>query len=151
MNATNHAAVGAIIGLVVKEPVITFPLALLSHLILDAIPHYGIKDDGLGEFFKQKLTPYFACFDFIGLVVLTLLIYKSGWVVLAAAFIAISPDFIWFYRFAVMEKFGKIPPVKGGMVVQFLTKIQWSEKPWGILIEVPLSIILLSTVWNITS
>ena len=40
MTATNHALTGAIIGFTVVAP-LAFLVAILSHFVLDAIPHFG--------------------------------------------------------------------------------------------------------------
>ncbi len=45
MTATNHAVTGAIIGLTVANPVAAVVAALLSHFILDMIPHFGSDED----------------------------------------------------------------------------------------------------------
>src|SRR5487761_1750853 len=41
MRAINHALTGAFIGLVVGEPLVAVPVAVASHYVMDAIPHYG--------------------------------------------------------------------------------------------------------------
>ena len=44
MTATNHALTGAIIGLVIGEPVLAIALAFASHFICDALPPVGSQD-----------------------------------------------------------------------------------------------------------
>jgi len=41
MLATNHVLAGATIGLTISNTVISIPLALTSHIIMDLIPHWG--------------------------------------------------------------------------------------------------------------
>ena len=41
MLVTNHVLSGAVIGAAVRNPWIAFPLGFASHLVLDAVPHWG--------------------------------------------------------------------------------------------------------------
>jgi hypothetical protein len=38
---TNHVLSGAVVGAVVKRPSVAFPLGVMSHFALDAVPHWG--------------------------------------------------------------------------------------------------------------
>jgi hypothetical protein len=42
MFATTHVVTGAVIGRLVKRPAAAFGLGILSHLALDALPHWGM-------------------------------------------------------------------------------------------------------------
>lgn len=44
MRAINHTITGATIGALIQNPVIALPIALISHLVLDIIPHSGDKN-----------------------------------------------------------------------------------------------------------
>jgi hypothetical protein len=44
MLVTNHVLSGAIIGAAARSPWAAFPLGFASHLVLDAIPHWGRFD-----------------------------------------------------------------------------------------------------------
>lgn len=44
MLVTNHVLSGAIVGAAVRSPWAAFPLGFASHLVLDAIPHWGRFD-----------------------------------------------------------------------------------------------------------
>jgi hypothetical protein len=41
MQAINHTVFGSLIATTISEPAIALPLALASHFLMDAIPHYG--------------------------------------------------------------------------------------------------------------
>lgn len=45
MLVTNHVLSGAALGAVVRKPWIAFPLGFASHLVLDAMPHWGRFED----------------------------------------------------------------------------------------------------------
>ena len=78
MRAINHALTGAVIGLAITEPAAAIPLAVVSHYVCDAIPHYGQnhpEEQRLrSSFFRQLL--YFDTILCFGLVVL--LVYQPA-------------------------------------------------------------------------
>lgn len=41
MLVTNHVLAGALVGHAVRRPVLAFGVGVLSHLVLDAVPHWG--------------------------------------------------------------------------------------------------------------
>lgn len=51
MTATGHAIIGAIIAVKIGNPALSVPLALASHLLADAIPHW---DEGTNGKTKDK-------------------------------------------------------------------------------------------------
>lgn len=146
MHTVNHVGVGAGIALLSGRPEVALPLALASHYVLDALPHYGISgDEGFTALFKRGRTWPMVVVDVIGTILLLVLLIGQAWYVYAAAFLAVSPDFVWLQRYYGYERFGKKPP-KAGPLTQFHQKIQWCERPWGIYIEIPLAILLIVLV-----
>jgi hypothetical protein len=132
MTATNHALTGAIIGLVIQNPVIALPAALASHLICDAIPHFGSNKDWIAKnsFALYLLIEAFIC----GLLVLLLFVTQpANWLLAAmCAFVAASPDFLSI-RAYVAARQGK--PFTPNLLERFLKKIQWFERPIGAAVE----------------
>lgn len=47
MLITNHVLSGALVGLVVDDPRTAAGAGVVSHLVLDLIPHYGVPDEHL--------------------------------------------------------------------------------------------------------
>lgn len=45
MLVTNHVLSGAALGAAVRNPWVAFPLGFASHLVLDAVPHWGQFQD----------------------------------------------------------------------------------------------------------
>lgn len=43
MLVTNHVLSGALIGYAVPDPVASFVVGVFSHLVLDAVPHWGVR------------------------------------------------------------------------------------------------------------
>lgn len=139
MTATNHALTGAIIALAVKEPTLVVPLALLSHFILDVIPHFGIHEEDVNKRNTHWLFRTVVSIDAV--LVLSLLIAVpllangnlSGWVILLGMLSALLPDSVWIYRFGrtmltkIEHPYSKLS--------SFHQRIQWFEKPWGLPVE----------------
>lgn len=99
MTATNHAVTGAIIAAVIPHPLIGLPLALLSHFVLDSIPHFGAhtkaKPDSK-EFAAILATDGFLLISF--LIIVTLAGYEAGyqwWLLPVGALLGVLPDIMW--------------------------------------------------------
>lgn len=132
MTTSNHLFAGAVIALTIKQPLLAAPLALMSHFVLDALPHYGHGGPGYGGLFKFKLTYLIEAFNLVGIPLLIYLLWGQSIWVFAAALLALSPDFVWVYRYFWYERYGSLPP--GSRFTRFHHRIQW-ERPWGITVE----------------
>ena len=134
MTLANHLLTGAAIAKILPLP-FAIPLALVSHFILDALPHFGFKSYEERQK-RQKLWLYVIALDLITAILLTAWLISSNhtkW--LLVGMVAYSPDLIWIYRFIVKEKFGKVAPHKGNLFIQFHSGIQKYERTWGGAIE----------------
>jgi len=147
MTLVNHAAAGAIIALTINKPILSLPLAFISHYALDALPHFGYGRGGFGEAFKHKLTQVYIAFDLIAMPFLIWSLIGTSWVIWAAAFIATIPDLMWPYVYFGFEKKNLTPP--GGPLTEFHSWIQWCHRPWGLIVEIILAVILIAMVWVI--
>ena len=104
-----HGLSGVLIGSQTKNPVIAFILGVVSHFILDAIPHDSLEihnwqDNGRGE--KMKKFVLEASLDlFLFLSIILILIYtdklKINMPVVAGVTGTLLPDYVW----AVAELF----------------------------------------------
>jgi hypothetical protein len=134
MTATNHALTGAVIGLTIHNPWVAVPAALLSHVICDMIPHFGIQtDDWIA---RKAFRRYLVC-DALLCIVLVGIIFFSGtpnWLLASVcAFVATSPDLlsISHFRNALTGR-----PRRSNALQTYLKKIQWFERPIGAVVEV---------------
>jgi hypothetical protein len=132
MTITAHALVGGAIAAAIPNPMLGFSLALLSHPLLDIIPHW---DEGWNWRKKGKIRLFAECFIDLSIgVLLTYLFFGSVpvWYLLLAIFGSILPDlleapylflgwrfrpFCWFYKMQSNIQ-GKV------------------RLPWGILTQV---------------
>lgn len=136
MTATNHALTGAIIGLTISQPVPAMILALLSHFVLDAIPHFKLDkpDDELlkSTWFRNYLVvEAVVCF---ALVVLLFTASPNNWFIPAfCAFLAASPDLLSINKYLKTRRGLKHKP---NLYTQFASGIQWFQRPIGVVVEV---------------
>jgi hypothetical protein len=106
MTASNHMLAGAVIAISIKQPLLVVPIALASHFVLDALPHFGVhKDDPLERnrhpVFKVVLT--LDILLAITALLFVLLAFRDPtvptWLVLAGMLLAWIPDSVWVLRF----------------------------------------------------
>jgi hypothetical protein len=131
MTATNHVVTGAFIAATITNPVICLPLALLSHLVLDSIPHFGVDPEDLKVFLPVLLTDIALASCVLLALILT---QPAGYIlIIAGAIVAASPDLlsIWFFVSVLKKRKHKY-----GAVQRFLQKIQLSETVRGLAVEV---------------
>lgn len=119
MTLTTHAAIGAAIGSAVGNPFIGFILGLLSHFLVDMIPH---GDTQLADLFRihkkrRKLLVAYVTVDAVlamYLVMAVFLVRTDGTHIAFAAAVAGSmlPDFLVglgdLWRFGPLKKFVKL-------------------------------------------
>ena len=149
MTATNHAFTGAVVVLAVKQPALAVPLAVLSHFVLDAIPHFGIHEDDVikrnGHWLFKSVVAVDVTLVLIGLVAIPWLLHAhvNPWLVLIGMLLALAPDAVWIYRFFYEVRTKLAMP--HGWFARFHQRIQWSEKPWGIFVEIVWLMVMTAT------
>ncbi len=135
MTATNHSLTGAIIAASIVNPFVALPLALLSHFVLDATPHFGKGLEFLAtKAFKRMLVlDALLCFGLV--VVLAVSGVHRWWIIALGAFIAASPDLFLLnlFRYARAHRLSDWHP---NLYTRFAAKIQWFERPIGAAVEV---------------
>jgi hypothetical protein len=134
VTASNHVVTGALIATAVAQPAAAIPLALASHFVLDALPHYGDtnKSSWLNRNFKYILGVdlLLASIFLLGLVIAQ----PASWFLLAVCgVVAVSPDLLWLPYFLADLKHEQKEHSK---LAKLLKWIQWGERPWGIYLEV---------------
>lgn len=139
MTVTNHLLAGAIIASVIKEPLLTLPLAFVSHFVMDALPHFGYAGNkGYSEALKHTLSYWVGIISTVTVIgVIIFLVARGLWLELAAGLIAVSPDLVGLYNYARYERHSKEPSrFIRAFHLQFHRAIQRYERPWGIYVEV---------------
>jgi hypothetical protein len=136
MTGTNHGMTGAVIALLVKEPLLAVPLSFVSHFVCDSIPHAGLAADD--KLFDKKFNITLGCdflFALVMMAVLGILFPAQKWLVWACMVAAASPDLMWAYYELYIEKLKNKKP-QFGPLARFHIWIQWSETPKGWFIEI---------------
>ncbi|HEY4964433.1 MAG TPA: hypothetical protein VIH90_07120 [Candidatus Saccharimonadales bacterium] len=146
MIAINHALTGALIGFSVSNPVLAIFLALISHFVLDSIPHFSVDGDNDAWIKSKPFISMVAIDAVLCFILVMLLLYNHPLnYILAAvcAFVAAAPDLVSFNKFYANLKNKKWKP---SLYTKFASKIQWFEKPIGGAVEVTWFIIMLVSV-----
>ena len=141
MTGFNHGLVRGLITKFTPLP-IALPLALASHFILDTLPHYGIKQSKRDE---SKFWKIFFTFD--ALATLGLAIYAIStkhYAMFLGGLFATMPDYLWVGRVIKTRSFNLSN--HSNRFTRWHANIQKYERPWGIWIEIPLSILLFYVV-----
>jgi len=133
VTAPNHALTGALIGLTITNPALALPLAFLSHLVCDAIPHYDAAEKD--ETKRLQSRAFVRDFLVIGaalclaLVVVLALARPAHWFQAAVcAFLATSPDLFWLPRFLRARRGQKPQPLRNWFM-RFHAWVQWRTGP----------------------
>lgn len=136
MTAINHALTGAVIGLVVGEPLIAVPAAVASHFVCDALPHFGSSlPDGVQLKTKSFRNYLIAEASLCMLLVAVLAIFQPQHWLLAAvcAFLATAPDLAWIDKYLKLRRGQQW---KRNGFAKFADGIQWFAKPIGAVVEI---------------
>ncbi len=136
MRAINHALTGGFLGLAIGRPLVAVPLAIASHFVCDALPHYDSSLPAMQRlktrlFQNQLLIDAALCVLFV----LVLVVFRPQHWLLAAmcAFLATSPDLLWINMYRHTRS-GR--PWRRNWYTTFAGRIQWFQRPIGALVEV---------------
>lgn len=136
MTATNHALTGAIIGLVVGQPLIAVPAAILSHFVCDALPHFKVNLPDkvllkISGFRNYLIADASLC---VLLVAVLAILQPQHWLLASiCAFLATSPDLLWVNKY-LKNRRGQ--HWKRSSFARFAGGIQWFQRPIGAVVEI---------------
>lgn len=133
MISLNHVLTGTAIGLAVKQPALAVPLALASHFVLDAIPHYVYGRPGEKRFLYTWIADALASIAALGLIAWSAPQFALATILAGMA--AELPDALWVYYYAA----GK----PEWWFFRFHKWIQWSETEQGLWYELGYLVILM--------
>lgn len=144
MSLTNHLLTGVILGASLPLP-LALPLAFISHFVLDALLHFGFRNDAEHTRYRSLHLAIIIIDVFLSSLLIGWLFVIQRYDLLPYAFVAWSPDIVWVYRFIFVEKFGKIPPSASHEhpFIDFHIRIQRFERVWGIAVEAFYALFLL--------
>jgi len=144
MTVTNHALTGALVATSVANPIIGLALALLSHFVIDTLPHWDHQ-------VNKNLQRFVDVGD--GVLAITLsvaiawFIADHTWVILGGALMGVAPDLMWLPE--ILK--GKKVKMKGKRLLYRVRRwhhsIQWSESPKGLLLEILFFILIINLIF----
>jgi hypothetical protein len=141
MTGFNHGLVGGLLGGLLPLP-IAIPAALASHFILDTFPHYGISHEQRD---KSKFWKVFCTFDAIATLGLAIYaIQQKHYAIFLGGLFATMPDYVWIVIVIKSRSFDL--SAQSNRFTKWHAGIQKLERPWGIWIEVPISVLLFYIV-----
>jgi len=140
MTATNHMLTGAVVAISIQQPWLVVPLAFISHFVLDSLPHFGINESDASIRNKDLRFLYILAMDVV--LAIAFLIYVplvlhhavAWWVVLVGMLAAWIPDAVWVRHF--MHHLRGNVHHKKSRLSRFHQRIQWFERPPGLIVEV---------------
>jgi hypothetical protein len=140
MTAINHAVTGSIIAAYAHSPAIALPLALLSHFILDSLPHLGV---GLHN--KRLFNKILAAdITLSTLFLVAIAVFQPAYwpLIIGCACLAMSPDLMWLPLY--IRELRHQPEKRTNLIIRFHQKIQRYEFAKGYLVEITWLIVTLS-------
>jgi hypothetical protein len=148
MTAVNHALTGATVAAAINRPILSLPAALLSHFVIDALPHWNYKLPGI---YRQLAIMFDITLSLSLLVVLAVTVDASQRLIIAGGFLGILPDLMW----APHIFYGQPSPTDRLNLLHKLRrlhiKIQWSETRKGAYVEAAWFIAMLFLIYQVGS
>ena len=138
MFLTNHTLTGTLIGLSLPAPAV-LPLGFLSHLALDATPHFGYPSLDLAK------NPGFSLAVFDGLASAATYLFMLGMfpdhrvAITLGVFGATLPDLLYIPRYIFRYR-------PTNFFARLHKKIQWSETPAGLITEFFWALLMLRLI-----
>jgi hypothetical protein len=149
MTGLNHAATGALVAVAIHNPVVALPAALLSHFLIDAIPHWNYQvPKQIAR--RQVIMLADLTLSLALLLLLALTVDANPYLIIAGGLLGIMPDMMWL-RFFISGR----PSVHGSpkrminRLRRFHFWIQWSETSWGFFVELCWLPIMLDLIYQL--
>lgn len=147
MLATPHLLSGAAIAVVVPNPVISLPLAFVSHFVLDKIPHW---QETLAPYEPNNKTWVRMPIDFLlglGLLWWTTKTAGGDGIIWLGALVAFAPDIDSIFYMRSLRKVLHQPLLKSWF--SFHEGLQWeTDKWWGLLPQINVVLLSLFAILN---
>lgn len=142
MTATSHAIIGTIIAAKIGNPTLAIPIAIASHIALDAIPHWDTATNKNNKTFKKLFIHSFidVMLGFILSYLLIILFFPATNLSYAFLMIIASQFFDWA---TAPYYFFKIKAFKWVYSFQKLFDHDL-DLPWGLVIQVILILALVA-------
>lgn len=144
MTAVNHTVMGSVVVAAVGNPIVGLPLALISHFVLDSLPHFGVHtvaDPKSREFRAVLVTDMLLTAVF--LLIVAFASYRVGlpvWLLVVGGFLGWLPDVMWYKHYQNDLRGEK---KQWGPIRKFHKSIQRYERSWGWAVELLVFFVLV--------
>lgn len=152
MTATGHAIVGAAIATLVPNPVLSLPIAFLSHFAGDKLPHWDVmtdKNKTKKQIFIQSVLDVLLSFTLVGIIFIYFLRVSNPAIIFLGAFAAQLPDWLELPYFIFHKHY---PIFYENYKIQSWVHDVWFDSrlkaPWGIVTQV---IVCLFFLWLVAT
>jgi hypothetical protein len=146
MTGFSHASTGVLIALVLPKPLVAVPLALLSHFVLDSLPHWGSDSLHGGHRLFRRIIIADAILGF-GIVFLMMFLLPQHWEIIALCGAAATiPDLMWLPNFLRETKNRQTKP--HNLLMRLHIALQF-ERRWGIATEAVWLLLVIWLTWRI--
>lgn len=138
MTGLNHVLTGTAIALAVRQPWLVAPIALASHFVLDATPHFDHEVYRYGSKFFAPIMITDGVLCVASVLAVMFAVPSLAAAIVVGAFFAILPDFFWLYYYTHGRP--------QWWFFRFHSKIQWFERPPGALVEISYAIFITTII-----
>lgn len=142
MLVTTHTMIAMATAIVVKDPAIYIPLAVINHPLLDMVPHFGFSDKHYKELRRDLLWPLVALDATGGTILFFVVLHKTGIPFLLLFLICLLagwPDLAQLYHRKVKPIFPRLSELH--------EKVQ-TESPWLLPLEVGIIAACLKVIFK---
>lgn len=142
MTGFSHTTTGVVIAVAVHHPALALPLALISHFVLDALPHYG--DDarnGSDKIFRRIIIT--DAIAGVGIALLMMFLFPEYKLLIAlCGILATIPDLMWLPNHIREAKNLQTKP--HNRLMRWHQRIQFEHPVWGIAAEIVWAVAMLA-------
>lgn len=142
MIALNHVLAGTLIAVITPaEYTLYIPIiALLSHFVLDAFPHYGNDEEApVGSRRFRRIVQFDALLCVVAFGLALYLYPESYFWLGVGAFFAAAPDLLWLVEHKARRRIATL-------YFAFAKKIQWGERSWAWSLDILYAMIMISVL-----
>lgn len=139
-----------LIGAVIHQPVLAVPLAVGSHFVCDALPHFGFGKNSLNT---RAFSIYLIadCSLAAAMLLLVFAAQPTSWLLMVICGIAAaSPDLMWLPGY-LRIKHAQPRFLRKNAIMKFHSRIQWSETIPGAIVEAVWFILVISLIVSQTN
>lgn len=153
MTASGHAVVGAAIATLIPNPVVSLPVALVSHFVCDKVPHWDVmtdKNKTKTQILVQSTLDVLLGFALVWAIFIFYLQSSNPLIIFLGAFTAQLPDWLELPYFVFHKHY---PIFYQNYRIQKWVHDVWFDSrlkaPWGIVTQVVVCAIFILLVLHI--